>query len=305
MVDIQRIGSQTDTLGEGPVWCPRQQALYWVDIRQPTLRRLDPAGGRVESWQMPELVGSLALAEDDRVLVALSSELALFDLATGAFERIARPQRVLPDQRFNDGKCDRQGRFWVGSMNNITRDPEGVLYCLDPHGKLVEMLSGIRIPNSLAWSPDGRTMYFADSLLHTIHAYAFDPATGTQGAKRLFARTDPPAIPDGGTVDRDGYLWSAEYDGWRLTRYAPDGRIDRVVELPVQRPTSCMFGGPSLDILYVTTAKQRLSEAELARQPLAGALLALDVGVRGLPEPRFNWAGHPLPGACASGEGRP
>ena len=296
MVDIERIGSQTDILGEGPVWCPRQQALYWVDIRCPAIRRFDHVSGRIDTWPMPELVGSFALAEDDRILVALSTELALFERASSTFEHVARPPSIGPDQRFNDGKCDRQGRFWVGSMNNVTRAPEGVLYRLDPRGTLVGTLSGIRIPNSLAWSPDGRTMYFADSLLHTIYAYPFDPATGEQGAKRVFAKTTPPAIPDGATIDSEGFLWSAEYDGWRLTRYAPDGRMDRIVELPVQRPTSCMFGGPDLDILYVTTATQRLTDAELARQPLAGALLALDVGVRGLPEARYKSAG-----ACSTG----
>jgi sugar lactone lactonase YvrE len=285
--EITRVGAQTDTLGESPVWCPLQKALYWVDIRYPAVRRFDHASGCVDTWAMPELVGSLALADDGRLIVSLTRMLALFDPATGALTEIAAPPQVGPDQRFNDGKCDPQGRFWVGTMNNITRAPEGTLYCLGQDATLAPTLSGIRIPNSLAWSPDGRTMYFADSLVRTIYAFAFDSETGTISDRRDFAKTTAPAIPDGATVDREGCLWCAEYDGWRVTRFRPDGQIDRIIELPVQRPTSCAFGGPDLDVLYVTTATQRLTPEELANQPLAGALLALRPRVCGIPEPRY------------------
>ena len=284
---IRRVGTHNDILGEGPVWCDRAQVLYWVDIRAPAVRRFSPASGRTDTWPMPELVGSLAVGESGRLLVALSTALALFDPATGRLERVAEIAGG-PDQRFNDGKCDRQGRFWVGTMNNVTRAPEGSLYCFDGRGLREVVAGGIRIPNSLAWSPDDRTLYFADSLEQTIRAYPFDPAGARLGPDRDFARVEPPAIPDGATIDAEGGLWSAEYDGWRLTRYAPDGRVDRHVPLPVQRPTSCAFGGPGLDVLFVTTATQKLAPEDLARQPLAGALLALDVGARGLPEPRFR-----------------
>ena len=171
-------------------------------------------------------------------------------------------------------------------MHNITRAPEGVLYLLDGRGGLIEKMSGICIPNSLAWSPDGRTMYFADSLLYTIFAYDFDCASGRMGDRKVFATTTPPGFPDGSTVDCEGFLWNAEFNGARVVRYASDGRIDRVVELPVQRPTCCAFGGPNLDTLYITTASQNMTREELGAEPLAGALLTLDVGVRGLPEPR-------------------
>ena len=285
--EVDRVGEQTDTLGESPVWCPIQQALYWVDIRAPAVRRFDYASGRIVTWTMPDLVGSLAVADDGRLVVSLTRMLALFDPATGALTEIARPSQIGQDQRFNDGKCDPQGRFWVGTMNNVTRAPEGTLYRLGPDATLTPTLSGIRIPNSLAWSPDGRTMYFSDSLLHTIYAFAFDPTTGAISDRRVFAKTIAPAIPDGATVDRESCLWCAEYDGWRVTRYRPDGQVDRTIELPVQRPTSYAFGGPNLDILYVTTATQRLTAAELAGLPLAGALLALRPGVCGIAEPRY------------------
>ena len=284
---LQRIGSQTDILGESPVWDERAQCLYWVDIRRPAIRRLDPDSGRIDTWAMPDLVGSIALTDEDRLLVALPQFIALFDVVSGSLEAFARAPQVVPGHRFNDGRCDRAGRFWVGSMHNLTRAPEGVLYKLEGRGELQPVRSGICIPNSLAFSPDGRTMYFADSLRYTLFAYDYDPARGCMGQQRVFATTEPPGFPDGSTVDAEGYVWNAQFDAWRVVRYAPDGRIDRVIDMPVQRPTSCAFGGADLATLYITTASQKMSPAELQAQPLAGALLALDVGVRGLVEPRF------------------
>lgn len=294
MIGLHSIGIQRDILGECPLWDERAQCLWWIDIRAPALRRLD-AAGEVRSWPMPELVGSIALTDDgERLLVALSARLALFDPASdpasAAFETVAEPRFADPDLRFNDGRCDAQGRFWVGSMNNITRGPEGCLYRFDLQHGLVEMARGICIPNSLAFSPDGRTMYFADSLQHRIDAFEYDPQRGQRGNGRPLAQIEPPAFPDGSCVDAEGCLWNAEFHGARLVRYAPDGAIDRVLPLPVRRPTCCAFGGADLRTLYVTTTCQQMSEAERAAEPLAGALLALDVGVAGLPEPRFKIA---------------
>lgn len=284
-----RVGSQRDVLGECPLWDERAACLWWVDIRQPAIRRL-AAEGAVATWPMPALVGSIALVEDGRLLVALPHQLALFDPRTATLEPYLDPPAMPPGHRFNDGRCDRQGRFWVGSMHNETRAPEGVLFCLEGR-ELRPVLPGICIPNSLAFSPDGRTMYFADSLRYALYAYDYDPARGTLGAQRVLASTQPPGFPDGSTVDADGFLWNAEFNAARVVRYAPDGRIDRVLPMPVSRPTCCAFGGPQLDVLYVTTASQQMTPEELEAQPLAGALLALDVGVRGLPEPRFAGAG--------------
>jgi sugar lactone lactonase YvrE len=287
MADIRRIGDTTDILGEGPIWDVQEQAFYWVDIRRPAVRRYDWARQQVTSWTMSELVGSLAVRENGGLLLALKSQLAFFDPSTGALEQVAAPEARQESMRFNDGKCDRQGRFWAGTMNDLTRGPEGVLYRLDPMRGCVAMDRGIRIPNSLAWSVDARTMYFADSPTRTIFTYPFDPATGEIGPRRTFVSVEPPAIPDGATVDSDGCLWCAHYDGWRIVRFTPNGRIDRVINLPVQRPTSCQFAGPDLDVLLVTTASQKLSPEELAKQPLAGALLAIQLGVKGVPEARY------------------
>jgi sugar lactone lactonase YvrE len=296
MTTLARVGEQTDILGESPLWHEIEQALYWVDIRRPALRRLDHASGRIDTWTLPDLVGSIAFCDDGKLLVALPEQIATFDPSTGTLATIATPPTRIPGHRFNDGRCDRQGRFWVGTMHNLTRAPEGVLYRLDRRHRLAAMHSGVCIPNSLAWSPDGRTMYFADSLLYTIFAYDFDTTSGEMSAGRVFATTKAPAFPDGSTVDADGYLWNAEFNGWRVVRYAPDGRIDRFIEMPTHRPTCCAFGGPNLDILYITTASQQMSPDELAKQPLAGSLLAVDAGVRGLVEPRFLHAKHPSMG---------
>ena len=285
--ELRRIGTQTDILGESPLWDDRRQCLYWVDIRQPAIRRLDPATDHVQSWPMPDLVGAIAMTDDDRLLVALPQFIAVFDTASGSLEPFVRSPELIPGHRFNDGRCDRQGRFWVGSMHNITRAPEGVLYKLQGRGALEPVQDGICIPNSLAFSPDGQTMYFADSLHYTLYAYDYNTTTGEMGTQRVFATTQAPGFPDGSTVDAEGFLWNAQFDAGRVVRYASDGRIDRILELPVQRPTCCAFGGPDLSTLYITTTSQKMTPAELKLQPLAGALLAIDVGVRGLPEPRF------------------
>ena len=288
MTTLTRVGPQTDILGECPLWDEAAQALWWIDIRRPALRRLDYASGHVETWTMPDLVGSIALCDDGQLLLALPERICAFDPRTGVLgATVAAPSTRIAGHRFNDGRCDRQGRLWLGTMHNITRAPEGILYRLDGDGRFTAKRSGVCIPNSLAWSPDGRTMYFADSLRYTIFAYDYDPTTGEMSGERVFATSTHPAFADGSTVDAEGYLWNAEFNGWRVVRYAPDGRVDRVVDVPTHRPTCCAFGGPNYDTLYVTTASQQMTDDELARQPLAGSLLAMDAGVRGLPEPRF------------------
>jgi sugar lactone lactonase YvrE len=286
MVELVRIGETTNILGECPTWSPGEGALYWIDVRRPALHRFDTGTKETRVWEMPETIGSMALSRSGRrLLLALKSSLSFFDPDSGEFELVAAP--LAPELRFNDGRCDRQGRFWVGSMNDRTRAAVGALYRVDGTQGCVRIEDGVRVPNSLCWSPDGTTMYFGDSDLHTVFAYPYDPDSGSIGARRPFATTSAPAVPDGATVDTEGFLWLTEYGGWRIVRYAPDGRLDREIELPFQNPTSCAFGGAQLDTLFVTTASQRLSAEELTRQPLAGALIAMDVGVRGLPEPAY------------------
>ncbi|MDQ2802841.1 MAG: SMP-30/gluconolactonase/LRE family protein, partial [Pseudomonadota bacterium] len=253
MTAVRRIGTQRDVLGESPIWSTAEQALYWVDIRHPALRRLDDATGAVETREMPAMVGAIAFAAIPRhLVVALAERIVLYDWETGRLATVAELPQPIPGHRFNDGRCDRAGRFWVGTMHNITRAAEGTLFRLDPAG-LTPILSGVSIPNSLAWSPDGRVMYFADSLRHAIARYHYDPESGTLGPASLLVATAPPGFPDGSTVDAEGCLWNAEFNGGRVVRYTPNGAVDRVIPMPVDRPTACAFGGPGLERLYITT----------------------------------------------------
>ena len=283
---LVRVGEQTDILGESPVWDERTQSLLWVDIRRPAIRRLHAVSGRVDTWPLPELVGAIALTEDEGCwLIAMGDAVSRFDGMSGRIEPVAVLPRRPDGHRFNDGRCDRQGRLFVSTMHNLTRAPEGTLYRLE-RGRLLPLLDGLCIPNSLAFSPDGATMYFADSLRHRIDAHDYDGTAGRFGAARPFAAVQPPGFPDGATVDAEGFVWSAQFKASQIVRYAPDGRIDRVIALPVDKPTCVAFGGADLDVLYITTASQAMTPAEMAAQPLAGALLAMKPGVRGLPEPR-------------------
>lgn len=283
---METLGDYRDVLGEGPVWCERGQMLYWTDIRRRLIRAHAVGTGERKSWELPELVGSFALREAGGFVVALKSRLAFFDLASGAVTTAAAPEADKEGHRFNDGKCDPAGRFVAGTMEDATRAPLGSLWSLDGSGTCRSLLGGCRIPNGLAWDAAGTRMYFSDTVEGLIRVYDYDPASGACGEGRIFAKVENGG-PDGATVDAQGYYWCAIYGGWRIERYAPDGTLDRTVPMPVQNPTSCCFGGPDLNRLYVTSASQRLNEAERAAQPLAGAVFVIDPGVRGLPSRRF------------------
>jgi sugar lactone lactonase YvrE len=286
--EIACCAQTNDVLGEIPVWCPQEKAVYWIDAFKPAIHRLIPATGQLESWTPPQKLGSFALRRCGGFLLATRVGLAIFDPETQAFEVVATPEADRPNNLLNDGRCDRRGRFWVGSMDKMLEKVSGRLYRLDPDHSCHVMDEDIFLFNGLCWSPDDRIMYFADSHRHAIFAYDFDLDAGTIRNRRLFASTkERPGVPDGATVDSDGFMWSAQFDSGTIVRYAPDGRVDRVVELPVSRATACVFGGDGLDVLYVTTATFRLPEEKRRREPHAGGLLALDVGVRGVPESDF------------------
>lgn len=276
-----------DRLGECTLWCEREQVLWWVDSRGPSLKRWDPSGG-VRTIALPSVVGSVAFRERGGMLAALQSGLYFLDPASGVLQAVAQPEAHLPGNRFNDGRCDRAGRFWAGTMSDAKREPTGSLYRLSADLKCTQIRSDVIVPNSIAWSPDNRTMYFADTYRQVIRAWDFDLASGEVSNERVFCdTTGHPGRPDGSCIDADGGLWNAEYGGWRLVRYTPAGKIDRAIELPVANPTCCCFGGADFDTLYVSTATQRLTPEDLAKQPLAGSVLAVRPGVKGLPEARF------------------
>lgn len=290
---VECVVAAGNRLGESPVWCDRRRRLFWVDSRAPAIHWLDPETGGTGSAVVSELIGSIGLVDgDDRLIAAMESGFFLIDPSTGAASVLATV--AMPaGHRFNDGRVDRQGRFWAGTMNDRERIPTGALYRLDADRTVTLVLSDVIVPNSLGWSPDSTTMYFGDTYRHQIYAFPFAPGSGTIGERRLFAdRTGERGRPDGSAVDAEGCLWNAEYAGGQVVRYTPEGRIDRVIPMPVSNPTCCAFGGPGLESLYVASAAQRLSPEQLALEPQAGGLFAFRPGVAGLPEPRYRGVGR-------------
>ena len=271
-------------LGESPLWCPRRARLFWVDIRAPALYACNADGSGRAAWPMPETIGSFAFTADDTVVVALKAGFHSFEPATGRLTTIAEPEHERPQHRFNEGKCDPRGRFWAGSMNDIVREPTGALYRLDPDHACHRLRTGIAVPNSLAWTPDGRQVYFADTQTQQIMRHAFDLDAGTFGPGQVFVDLHQRGgRPDGSTVDADGCLWNAEVATGRVVRYAPDGREILALAMPVTRPTSLAFGDSDLRTLYITSSSYKLGPEELAAQPHAGALFAVRTEVAGLP----------------------
>ena len=289
MIDVRCVANPQALVGEGPVWDDRRQALWWIDVKDPRLFRYDPASGENLELNMPERIGCIALRAGGGLIGAFVTGFKWIDPETGAVTPIVDPEPDRPDNRFNDGKCDRRGRLFAGTMDNAEIECTGTLYRLDPDLSVQVMCTGVHLSNGLGWSPDDRVLYYTDSLRRTIWAYDYDLETGAISNRRTFARVPEEAgVPDGLCVDADGYVWSAHWGGWRLTRYAPDGRVERVVKMPVPQPSCPAFGGPDLDVLYVSSAAIEMTPADFAKAPDAGGLFALDVGVRGLPGNRFT-----------------
>jgi len=280
-------------LGEGVLWCDRTQRLFWTDILGATLWRYTPASGETHSWPMPERLATFALTnDDDRLLLGLASQLAWFTFSTQVVTPICVVEADLPRTRLNDGRCDRFGRFVFGTKNDAPDlAPCCSFYRLNTDLTLEKLpLPSIAISNSIGFSPDGHTMYYCDSPTRTIRCCDYETGDGIIGNDRLFADLrQQPGVPDGSTVDRDGYLWNAQWGGYRVLRLAPDGGIDRIVEVPVAQPSCVALGGALLDTLYVTTARESLSAQALLAEPAAGGVFELRLtGSYGLPESRFG-----------------
>lgn len=281
-------------LGEGLCWSPAQQAIHWVDIFGQRLMRLHPASGRREHWDFAETISTVAERDGGPgLVVALSHRVALFDPDTGQLQTLHEVEPDLPGNRFNDGKCDAQGRFWVGSMDRACSAPSGSLYCVGAAGGATSIArawaTGFPVVNGPAWSPDGRTMWVNDTARNFIHRGEFDPAAGTLTAPAVwlrFAKGD--GYPDGMTTDRDGRLWIAHWAGGCVTCHAPDdGRELARIVLPTSNITNVAFGGPALNTLFITSATAELTEAQRAAEPLAGALFVVDTDAAGHPPHRF------------------
>ena len=231
-------------------------------------------------------VTALGLRQSGGFITATERGFHFWDGKSTTLKFITHPEEGKAGARFNDGKVDRGGRFWAGTMD--PRNATSALYRLDPDCMVTQMDKGITISNGLGWSPDNHRMYYADTQHHVVYAYNFNARKGSLSGRRVFLQVPPEeGLPDGLTVDNQGYIWVAFYDGWRVTRYAPNGKADRQIDLPAARPTCPAFGGAALDELYITTAIDGLSNKELAKQPQAGNLFMLKPGVKGLPEPEF------------------
>jgi len=276
------------SLGECPIWSVAEQVLYWVDINAPSLNRFDPAAGGNVVMPMPESIGCFALRRDGGFVVALRGGFWLADVAGKLIRKVSDAPYDPAHHRFNDGRCDPQGRFLAGYMNEKRDASSAALVRLDPDFKQTRLISGMTISNGLAFSPDGRTMYHTDTPTQIIHAYDYDAASGMPANPRVFVRfTAEGDRPDGAAVDRDGCYWIALYRGGKVARISPDGRVLAELAVPAMCPTMCALGGSDLRTLYVTSARQMREPDELALMPQSGGLFAMTVDVPGLPEPAF------------------
>lgn len=279
-------------LGECVLWCERTERLLWTDIPQATLWSYSPGSGKSASWPMPERLCCFALTgSDDCLLLGLASSLAWFRFSTGRVERICEVEAEMPATRLNDGRCDRQGRFVFGMFNQEdgVKRALGGFYRLNPDLRLERLpLGNAAIANSICFSPDGRRMYYADSVTREIRYCDYDPHSGAIGASRVFVAADTaPGEPDGSCIDAEGFLWTTRWGAGQVMRFAPDGRLDRVLPLAAPQPSCPAFGGPGLSTLYLTSAWLGKSGGDRAAAPLSGAMFRHALDVRGLPESRF------------------
>jgi sugar lactone lactonase YvrE len=278
-------------VGESPVWSAGENLLYWVDITRGVIHRYHPSSGLDEKFKVPQPVSAIALRQKGGLVLALRDGFAFFDPTSGELEMIGDPEENLPDNRFNDAKCDPQGRFWGGTMSNKRwNEPSGSLYRLDPDLKILKMRGGVVCSNGMGWSPDGKTMYHTESFRYAIYAFDFDPSSGDISNRRVFAKVDQKSgvFPDGLTVDRDGFVWSVHNAVAKVVRYNTRGVIVAEIEVPVPRPCGCAFGGEHFDRLYITTARETLTDETLREIPLCGSIFVVEPGVKGFPEPLFK-----------------
>ncbi len=285
---ITRVSTGNSILGENPLWEPQSNRVWSIDCMSRTLFRHDPAGGSQDAFKLPRTPGSFAFREGGGMLMAYRRGLALIEPGTPIMVDIPSPRIDFMKDVFNDGKCDRRGRFWVGTMDRETKDPIGALYRLDPDRSVHRMADGITLSNGIAFSPDDRTLYHCDSRPGLIWAYDYDIETGAIANRRVlvdFASRD--GHPDGCTIDTEGGLWVAEIGSGRIVRFDAAGRETRSVKTPVSRPTSVIFGGADMRTMFITSMHFGLTGEERAREPLAGSVFAIQMDVAGIPEVHF------------------
>lgn len=279
-----------DALGEVPLWEAEGARIWWIDVREPSLQAWHPGTGVHRKFALPtRSVGSWAFRKRGGMLLSLQDGLYGFDPSNGTCTRLLPLEDDMEGHRLNDGRADNRGRFWVGTMHDTVRGPTGAFYRVDPDLSVHKAFDGVDIPNSTVFSADDKLMYFADTPAKKIWVFDFDVDDGRLSNRRVFVDcADGPGMPDGAAIDTDGCLWNAKYGGSCIVRYTPKGVVDRIIELPVTQPTCCTFGGPQLDTLYITTASQKLTPEQLAPQPLAGGLFAIQPGAKGFAIPTFG-----------------
>ncbi len=296
MAAVQIVLDARCGVAEGPFWDDRQGALWWVDITGNQVSRWRQGDAAARHWAVPGFPCGIVGRRGGGMVVARAAGLDLFDPASGALTPFVAPEADRPDNRGNEMKCDAAGRLWLGTMqSNLEPDGSpramtastGALYRVLPDGSFTREVDGVGLSNTLAWTDGGRSLIFGDTLANALWKYPVDEA-GLLGARRLFSDEKLPGFCDGSAIDAEGCLWNARFAGSCLVRFAPDGRVDRIVELPMSNPTSCCFGGAGLRTLYVTSARFGLNAAQLARNPHEGALLAVDAGVAGTVSERFG-----------------
>jgi sugar lactone lactonase YvrE len=284
--NVECVADVHAVLGEGPVWVERESALYWVDIKGWKIFRVDEAGG-LREWETPFRVGSLVPRAGGGFISGTDEGIAAIDLDAGRFTIIHNPEAHLPENRFNDGKVDRAGRFWAGTMDDTEKHSRGTLYRVAPDLTATPIDHGYKITNGPAFSPSGDIIYSTDTARQVTYAFDLD-GDGNAANRRVFVNYGKgDGYPDGMTVDAEGCLWIAFWGGWCLRRYSPGGECIGEIELPVGQPTSCAFGGAKLDRLYISSASIGIDEAGLAKQPQAGGLFVCSPGVRGIAELPF------------------
>jgi len=273
-------------LGEGPLWNAKEQAVYWVDIEGKKIQRYMPATEYYEAFDVPIRVGMIAFRQKGGLVCGTENGFYFWEIGAKEMEFITHPEKGKQEARFNDGKVDRRGRLWAGTMT--AKGASSALYRLDPDLKIRKMLTKITISNGIGWSPDTKTMYYADSNRFVINAFDFDDQSGTISNQRPFLQLDGDnGVPDGLTVDSEGHVWCAIYDGWKVMRYAPTGEVTAQIRMPVSKPSSCIFGGENFDELYITTIADGLTTEEKENEPMAGDLFMVKTDTKGIPESFF------------------
>ncbi len=294
-MEIEHVASVSNDLGEGPIWHQSEKRLYWVDATNNSFLTFDPATGTAERHDVGRFTISVAFCDSGKLLVATDRELISWDQSIRTADNIVGAPFDASNVRFNDGRVDPAGRYFIGAMHRVEKEPWGGLYRLTPGGDFSQVEWDIITSNGLGWSPDGLKFYYTDSIRKAIYCYDYDRESGAIANRTMFVDSqDEQGVPDGLTVDAEGCIWTARWNGWNVTRYDPDGKKIVRLQAPVAKPTSCTFGGPDLQDLYITTARYGLDETHLKEHPQTGDLFVCHTSVRGQVEHSFSRVRLPL-----------